>query len=352
MAYAQQQVIIPNSISGVMQIGIGGFPTTYRYQLISYWLCLGPDGLSRVFSYSNTVVWGEVRINNTSLSIRVLPAVSQPAMLDAHYAIAVGANLTHILISLDSFGQVAQVYANDVPLTPSSGGTWVGAPSNFHLSGPAPQWNLGSSGSAAPGAAVGDFYSTAPTSFFDLATTANRRKFINADLTPVDLGSNASSVTGTVPYTYLTVRPGGVPYDFATNNGSGGPFHNGVTSLAFEPPGFCILPVPAVPPSGQRCGTATQTSITPTWDAVAGATSYTLQYRETGTTAWTVIGGITASSYLITGLTAGKIYEWQVATSVSVFSASFMCRTAAASGTTPKLWLLRQPELHLIGVKP
>jgi hypothetical protein len=269
-------------------------------------------------------------------------------MYDATYALAVGANATNLQVSVDSLGQIAQVYANDVPLAPSSGG-WSGAPSDFHVSSTLSQWNLGAQGSAPPGSAVGDFYATAPASFFDLTIAANRRKFINADGTPVDLGGNASAVTGTVPYTYLTVRSGGAASDFTNNNGSGGPFHDGNRALAFEADGFCIYPVPALPPSNQRCGTATQTSITPTWDAVVGAASYTLQYREIDTATWTTISGITGTSQLITGLTPGKIYEWQVATPVSAFSASFNCRTAAATGSTPKRALLRQPLLHFIG---
>jgi hypothetical protein len=247
MAYQLQQVVMPGTGTGVVQAGLGGFPANYRYHLVSYWVCLGNGG-QRAFVFANNVTWGEVSLNNSTLRTRFLPAVSQSAMLDAYYAITVGVNVTNIIVSVDSFGQRIQVYANDISLEPSSGASWIGAPSNFHLGGPSIQWNLGAAGSAAPGTPVGDFYSTAPAAFYDLSVTANRRKFIAADGTPVDLGANASSVTGTVPYTYLTVRPGGVANDFATNNGSGGPFPTGTRPLAFEPPGFCVYPVAYVPP--------------------------------------------------------------------------------------------------------
>jgi hypothetical protein len=51
-------------------------------------------------------------------------------------------------------------------------------------------------------------------------TTSNRRKFINADLTPVDLGSDGSTPTGTAPIIYLS----GTPDEFIVNKGTGGNF--------------------------------------------------------------------------------------------------------------------------------
>ncbi len=56
--------------------------------------------------------------------------------------------------------------------------------------------------------------------FLQMSTTSNRRKFINADLTPVDLGSDGSTPTGSAPLIYLS----GGPSDFITNKGSGGNF--------------------------------------------------------------------------------------------------------------------------------
>tara|TARA_R100001377_G_scaffold76679_1_gene53691 strand:- start:1630 stop:2430 length:801 start_codon:yes stop_codon:yes gene_type:complete len=55
---------------------------------------------------------------------------------------------------------------------------------------------------------------------FPLTTTSNRRKFINADLTPVGLGSDGSTPTGTAPLIYMT----GTPSEFVNNLGSGGDF--------------------------------------------------------------------------------------------------------------------------------
>lgn len=58
----------------------------------------------------------------------------------------------------------------------------------------------------------------------------------------------------------------------------------------------------------------TPTSIRLNWLAVSGATSYTLQYRETGTTAWTTASpGATSIGWTIAAL-LGKTYEWQIRT--------------------------------------
>jgi hypothetical protein len=102
------------------------------------------------------------------------------------------------------------------------------------------------------------------------------------------------------------------------------------------------------PPANLRCGIAATTSITPTWDAVAGAVYYNLRYRVVGTTPWTTITNINTTSYTITGLTPSTAYEWQVSTQLSAYSSSFTCATLAP-GTTAHLGLLRQPKLHFIG---
>ena len=56
--------------------------------------------------------------------------------------------------------------------------------------------------------------------YVDISVTANRRKFINADLTPVDFGANGSTPTGSQPIVYLNNS-----FDtFQTNLGTGGGF--------------------------------------------------------------------------------------------------------------------------------
>jgi hypothetical protein len=76
-----------------------------------------------------------------------------------------------------------------------------------------------------------------------------------------------------------------------------------------------LIPPPPGIPIGLNCGASTDTSITAEWavNPVGGTpTSYTLRWRLEGTLPWTTITGITGTSQVITGLTPGLVYEWQV----------------------------------------
>lgn len=57
----------------------------------------------------------------------------------------------------------------------------------------------------------------APGQYLDITNSTNRRKFITAGGRPVDLGSDGSTPTGSVPQIYLSVRSGGAANDFLTN---------------------------------------------------------------------------------------------------------------------------------------
>lgn len=60
----------------------------------------------------------------------------------------------------------------------------------------------------------------APGQFLDLTVEANRRKFIDANGKPVDLGADGSTPTGTAPAVFFSGDASG----FATNKGTGGAF--------------------------------------------------------------------------------------------------------------------------------
>lgn len=66
----------------------------------------------------------------------------------------------------------------------------------------------------------------------DLSVTANRRLFINADLTPVDLGPDGSNPTGNIPIIYLDKAP----VNFHLNDGTGGDFTQNGTLTECPPP--------------------------------------------------------------------------------------------------------------------
>ena len=242
MSYSVQPVILRNSGTG-LQIsgGTTGFPSSpFDNILFSEWVCLGTQ--PRVVAVANIVTFMEVGVNNSSIEVQLLAGVSS-RVFDGVYAAPIGNLLSNILVSADPVTQRIQVYLNDAPLTLTSGG-WTGS-GHFLIDPPFNVWDIDGSGSTTPGSGIADLFVGAPGAFFDLSIVANRRKFITTNLTPVDLGPNASSVLGSAPPIYLTVRPGGVPDDFATNNGTGGSFAIGAPPLVFQTPGTCALPSPS-----------------------------------------------------------------------------------------------------------
>lgn len=158
--------------------------------------------------------------------------------------------LWHILVSVNCLTNTIQVYCNDQPCPINGGG--------FSSSGQMGQTpyagsggsvlDVGSAGNGYP--AVGDLWEMIPTSFIDLSVAANRRKFINSNLTPVNLGSNGQNPFGSAPPLFLTAPS--APTDIATNYGSGGSFTinlaGGPATLDFQAPGLCPVPSPPIGP--------------------------------------------------------------------------------------------------------
>jgi hypothetical protein len=140
----------------------------------------------------------------------------------------------HVLVSVNCTTRVVQVYVNDVPLTPVSGG-WTGT-GNMPGQLSTTSLNIGSGLTSFPG--VANIWEATTPTWIDLSVVANRRKFINADLSPVDLGPNGGTPFGTNPPIYLIAKTG--PNDFATNYGTGGSLgiQGGVT-LTMQAPGTC-----------------------------------------------------------------------------------------------------------------
>ena len=234
----------------------------------------------------------------------------------------------NVLVSVDSGSSTGQIYIGDTAMTIQSQ-TWVGT-SIASFGGLLGFFSsIGGAGGANPTVGYGDVYCSSTSSFFDLSDAANRQKFHDVSGNPVDLGADASSVTGTQPEIYLSIRSGGTPTDFLTNLGSsGGTFQSTFTPVS----GHCTeLPLPPTP----FCGaTHTTTSFTAAWtpNPFGGTpTSYEVQYRQEGTSDWTTIPDITEESVLITDLNPATVYEFQVLAGNgdgnSSFSASQFCGT-------------------------
>ncbi len=94
-----------------------------------------------------------------------------------------------------------------------------------------------------------------------------------------------------------------------------------------------------VPPAGGNCGAPTglnatnitQIGATLNWGSVSGASSYNLQWKPANGNTWTTVSGLTATSYALTGLTAGTSYNYQVQAVCSGGSGNY---AAAATFTT------------------
>ena len=72
---------------------------------------------------------------------------------------------------------------------------------------------------------------------------------------------------------------------------------------------LCAPPAPTT----VAAGTATETSIPLTWDAVTGAAKYRVEYRVSGADTWTTASDtITTASYTVDDLTCGTAYEFRV----------------------------------------
>ena len=96
-------------------------------------------------------------------------------------------------------------------------------------------------------------------------------------------------------------------------------------------------------PSGLSATGITTSAATIGWTAVAGAASYNVQYRTTGTTAWTTVTS-TTNSKAIAGLTAATGYDYQVQT---VCSAGNSAYTAVSTFSTLANAIIPVPD-HIV----
>jgi hypothetical protein len=95
---------------------------------------------------------------------------------------------------------------------------------------------------------------------------------------------------------------------------------------------FLTLTPPCNVPTGEASSSITTSSALVSWNAVTGAASYDVQYREVGASAWLGPNNTTSTSLTLSGLTFSRTYEWQVRTNCtygnqSLYSNSFTFTT-------------------------
>ena len=159
----------------------------------------------------------------------------------------VGGCTVHHLLSFRISTGTAYYYVNDVAQPVNwvigFGGTFGATPASTVTTHYVP----GVGGAPTGGGFYSDAWFGTTAGLIDLTVTANRRKFINADLTPADLGSNGQTPFGTPPALFMSAPAGSVAPDWRTNRGSfGGTFSlfAGELSLDGDPCGDEVTPSP------------------------------------------------------------------------------------------------------------
>lgn len=235
MTYQFQTVDLasPNTfqIANHTNLGIGA---GYNSFLLSAWFTVGASNPSAAWSWLSTGLGGGINVNltTTRLGYSTSGAAGTIGQGLGSVATALG-SWVNVLVSIDVVGRHVQAYINDVPVT-FGVEQWFTAPPI----GVSANWLLQGTG------CFGDFWFAPQGSFVDLTTTSNRRKFINADLTPADVGANGSTPFGVQPPVFLHCGVGHPASDFAANLGSGGAFTPNTLSL-----GTCGVMPPTVPSS-------------------------------------------------------------------------------------------------------
>ena len=260
MPYEIQLAQINAGIAGLTRSNTAwGFPadTDFHTILMSYWMCgpwqtapglTGSPGIWPAFASASFFNFGPgsspfIRLTNQTLGPSgAFFTAGIPAPLPTS---PLGCRL-HFMMSVDTHAQIVQVYINDEPVTLTSP-TWTGtAPYDFNVNDTINIWAWDVSNVIGTGIhpAFGDAWISNTPDFVDLSVTANRRKFIDRALQPVDLGADGRLPFDYQPAMYMSVRPGGVATDIQLNRGSGGGSWNfsGPTAPTFQTDGVCLVP--------------------------------------------------------------------------------------------------------------
>ncbi|MCQ2298164.1 MAG: fibronectin type III domain-containing protein, partial [Bacteroidales bacterium] len=131
--------------------------------------------------------------------------------------------------------------------------------------------------------------------------------------------SNTGS-TIVIPLTQFTNQDVRIAF-YTESTASGSDFDLHVHNIVVEEIPSCSRP------TALAVDSTTTTSASFSWTAGASESAWELQYRVAGDSAWTLVSGITATNYTLTGLQSATAYEAQVraacsATDFSVWTAS------------------------------
>jgi hypothetical protein len=149
----------------------------------------------------------------------------------------------NVLVSVNCDTQTVQVYCNDQLATQLTGG-WTGTGQYPGMSDVSAfsVLDIGTDFGSGGRPAVSDIWEANTPTWIDLSVVANRRRFINADLTPKDLGPHGENPLGYVPPLFL--RATGSPDNIRVNKGSKVATYtlSGGISVDWQPAGQCPCP--------------------------------------------------------------------------------------------------------------
>ncbi len=104
-------------------------------------------------------------------------------------------------------------------------------------------------------------------------------------------------------------------------------------------------------PANPSVSNTTDTTATLTWDAVAGATNYIINYKPVTTNVWTAIGTGGANSWQLTGLAPGNTFDWKVKADCGGEESNFSITTQfITTGTYEEISVCPYPENSFVRV--
>lgn len=134
-----------------------------------------------------------------------------------------------------------------------------------------------------------------------------------------------TEVNSTSVNTVVTALQSGSSYEFQVKANCSSAFSGSYTFTTLPAAGPCSVPA-GLTSSGITAATATLS-----WTPVSGASGYTLRYRKSGISSWSVTSAGVSAAKTISGLTANSVYEYQVRTTCSSGNSSY---SAIATFTT------------------
>ena len=190
--------------------------------MVSFWYDpAGTDGVQQTIFQSNNGRVSIIKSTDNQLRFNMASAadVDKIRILSITAYVAATARI-HVIASWSTTNNRAQLYVNDV----DDADVVTTANDSVAIDYTDTDWGVfwGPGGYPSVIGSIGEFYFNEAESL-DLSVASNRRKFVTADLKPVDLGATGSTPTGTAPIIYLK----SVYSSYPTNSGSGGNFTKG-----------------------------------------------------------------------------------------------------------------------------